>query len=138
MTAGADDLKAERAPRPQHTIQRRINRELRHGADSLRRHGGGGDEGFEHRAVVQGGKRLRAESLDVKRDRRAHIRQRLLVGVALSGDDTARQPKRIRDVAVGMFLNDDFERCCHVGRIDSGSVRAGVGDDVFHESEVGL
>ena len=90
MIAGADDLKAKRAHRPQHTIQRRINRELRHGADSLRRHGGVGDEGFEHRAVVQDGQRLRPESLDVKRDRRAHIRKRLLVGVALSDDDRAQ------------------------------------------------
>jgi hypothetical protein len=69
VIAGTDDLKARRTHRPQDAIQRRIDRELRHGADSLRRHGGLGDEGFQHRAVVHCGKRIRPESPDVECDR---------------------------------------------------------------------
>ena len=49
-----------------------------------------------------------AERLNVKSDRRLHIRQRLLIGVALTDNHTL-QSNRIRNVPVGMLLDDDFD-----------------------------
>ena len=63
--------------------------------------------GFEYRRLFL--KNICAERLNVKLNRRTHIREGIVVGITLSYDHTA-QSDRIRHIAVVVFLNDDLDR----------------------------
>jgi hypothetical protein len=69
-----------------------------------------GDERLEDGGLAQ--KRVIAEGLDVKADRRADICERFFVAITLSDDDTL-EPEGVGDVAVGVLLHDDLD-VCHV------------------------
>src|SRR5712691_7398477 len=72
----------------------------------IERQFGLGDEGVEDRRFV--GKGIGAERLDVESNRRAHVRERVVVRVAFT-DDHAAQADGIGDVAVFVALDDALD-----------------------------
>ena len=124
MIAGTNDIESERPESAKDSVEGRINRKLGHGEMGKCSGGNGrfGHKCLQYWVIFGGSERRCTEGLDVEGDCGTNVRKRFFVSVALADDRAARKTKRIRDVAIGMPLNDDFEWCCHGRMMDCARV----------------
>lgn len=107
----------------QNSIQGRIDRKFCHGYRRLNGDGGFGDKRLQHGILLYRVQSLRTEGFKVKSKGRSHISQGRLVSLAMAHDRTARKAKRIGNVPVRMFLNDNFEWQRHTVKMAGSQAR---------------
>lgn len=104
MISRTDYLESKRLESSDYAVRRRIDRKFRHellyGCFSYER--------LKDGIILDSGKRLRAESFEVKRQGRADVGQSFLVAVTLPHYAPSHQTKRIGHVAIGMLLHHNL------------------------------
>ena len=111
MITGTNDLETERPESAKDSIEGRIDRKPGHGERAARsgRDGRLGHKSFQYWVIFGGSECRCAKGLDVESDCGTNVRKRLLVSVALADHRAPRKTERIRDVAIRVPLDDDFE-----------------------------